>query len=54
MHKSFIMEKTRIERVLCNFIDACFKRLRSSSDALELVKELKKTMNSQTSESSPT
>ena len=46
LHKSFVTEKTRIERILCNFIDACFKRLRSSAGAFELVRELKKTMHS--------
>lgn len=45
MHKSFVMEKTRIERALCNFIDACFKRLRSSAGAFALVQELKSTMH---------
>jgi len=47
-YASFIKEKTRIERGLCHFIDACFKRLRNSAGAFELVQELKHAMHEQT------
>ena len=47
MYKSFTTEKTRIERVLCSFIDACFKRLRSSTGAFELVRQLKTNTRNQ-------
>ena len=44
--KSFTIEKSRIENALCSFIDACFKRLRNSSSAFELVRGLKSAMES--------
>ena len=43
-YASFIKEKTRIERGLCHFIDACFKRLRNIAGAFELVQELRHAM----------